>query len=263
MPGIFDLLTPLDVRDTYSITDPIYQKGGWREVAGIAERNAITEERRRAGMFVYVNELKKLFVLGEDLTNAAWSEADLTSNLPSSIKFEELRISSLVSINTDIGNLDDVNIDAISIIKFTNATSVSGFYANIEDDGKLLFVHNLNDKDILILKNNSIDSLEGNRIYTSINNDINMLPKSGMLLQYIGEDLHWRVIGGLGNGNFNKKFEFTNVNTLTIDHNLGYIPSVFLFDVSGVEAEGQVNYVNENTIILNFNKNETGYVILK
>lgn len=263
MPGIFDLLTPLDVRDTYSITDPIFQKGGWREVLTITERNAITEERRRPGMFVFVVSEKTLYVLGEDISNDGWVVADLTNNIPLTFKFEELKVSSLVAINNSVGNLDDVDINGISIIKFTDATSVSGFYANIEDDGKLLFVHNLSDTNVLILKNNSVDSLEGNRIYTSINNDINMLPKSAMLLQYIGEDLHWRVVGGIGNSNFNKKIEFTNVKTFTINHNLGYIPSVFLFDISGIEAEGQVNYVNENTIILNFNKNETGYVILK
>lgn len=263
MPRIFDLLTPLDVRDTYSITDPIFQKGGWREVASIEDRNSIPEERRRPGMFVFVFDQKKLYVLNEDISNFGWSEADLSSNLPASMKLEELKLTSLISINDSPGNLHDVDINGISIIKFTEATSISGFYANLEDDGKLLFVHNLDDKDILILKNNSEDSLEGNRIYTSINNDVNILPKSAMLLQYIGEDLHWRVVGGLGNSNFSKRIDFNDVNTLTIEHKLGYFPNVFLFDVSGVEAVGQITYLDENTVLLNFNKNETGYVILK
>lgn len=45
-----------------------YGKGGWREVATIAERDAITEPRREAGMAVYVTSEKSVYILNEDLT---------------------------------------------------------------------------------------------------------------------------------------------------------------------------------------------------
>lgn len=262
MPGIFGLLTPVDIRDTYAINDPKYQIGGFREVSTINERNSITDERRRVGMFCYVRNENKIYILGAGLTNDDWEIFDVSQNLPSTVNFEELRISSTSGVNVEVGNLHDVDVNNYSIISFTEASTVSGFYANFSDNGKLLFVHNLGEES-LILKNDSSDSLEGNRIYTGINNDISILPNASMLLQYLTDDLHWRIIGGLGSSNFSKRIEFNNVSSVTINHNLGYLPAVYLFDISGVEAFAETNYVNDNQLILNFNKNESGYVILK
>lgn len=263
MPGIFGLLTPVDPRDTYPINDPKYQIGGFRDVQTITDRNAISEERRRAGMFCYVVQQNRLYILGSGLTNSDWEIFDVSQNIPSSISFEELRISTSTSgVIADSGNLNDVNINNFSNISFTEASSISGLYANIGDNGKLLFIHNLG-SDTLILKNDSSDSLEGNRIYTGINNDVSILPNASMLLQYLTTDLHWRIISGIGNSNFSKRINFSSVSSVTINHNLGYLPNIFLFDISGVEAFAQVNYVNDNQVILTFNKNESGYVILK
>jgi hypothetical protein len=262
MPGIFGLLTPVDIRDSYAIFDPKYQIGGFRDVETISDRNAISEERRRAGMFCYVRSENILFILGDGLTNSDWELFDVSGNLSGSISFEEVRITSSSGTISDSGNLNDVNINNFSTIGFTDAESISGFYANINDNGKLLFVHNLG-TDVLTLKNDSSNSLEGNRIFTGINNDVFILPKSAMLLQYLTSDLHWRIISGLGNSNFSKTFNFSNVSSVTINHNLGYLPNIFLFDISGVEAFAQTSYVNDNQLILTFNKNESGYVILK
>lgn len=262
MPGIFGLLTPVDIRDPYPITDPQYQLGGFREVLNINERNNITDERRRVGMFCYVRDQNKLYILGASLTNDDWEVFDVSQNLPGSINFEEIRVSSPSGVNVESGNLNDVDVNNYSTISFTDASTVSGFYANLSDNGKLLFVHNTGE-DSLIIKNDSSDSLEGNRIYTGINNDITILPNSSMLFQYLTNDLHWRVIGAIGNSNFSKRIEFNNVSSITINHNLGYLPAVYLFDISGVEAFAETNYVNDNQLILNFNKNESGYVILK
>lgn len=262
MPGIFGLLTPVDIRDTYPINDPKYQIGGFRDVETIAHRNAISDERRRAGMFCYVKDQNILYVLGDGLTNNDWSVFDVSGNIPGSITFEELRINSQYSTINSSGTLNDVNVNNFSIVKFTDAATVSGFYANISDNGKLLFVHNLSDE-TLIIKNDSSDSLEGNRIYTGINNDINILPDSSMLFQYISSDLHWRTVGAIGNSNFSKRIDFNNVSSVTINHNLGYLPAVYLFDISGVEAFAETRYINDNQLILYFNKNESGHVILK
>jgi hypothetical protein len=262
MPGIFGLLTPVDIRDTYPINDPKYQIGGFRDVETITDRNNISDERRRAGMFCYVKNENILYILGDGLTNSDWVVFDVSGSIPGSVTFEEIKINSDNAIINSSGTLNDVDVNNFSIIKFMNAVTVSGFYANISDNGKLLFVHNLNDE-TLIIKNDSSDSLEGNRIYTGINNDINILPNASMLFQYISSDLHWRTVGAIGNSNFSKRINFNNVSSVTINHNLGYLPAVYLFDISGVEAFAETNYVNDNQLILYFNKNESGYVILK
>jgi len=262
MPGIFGLLTPVDIRDTYPINDPKYQIGGFRDVETINDRNAISDERRRAGMFCYVKNQNILYILGDGLTNNDWSVFDVSSSIPDSVTFEEVKINSQYSIINSSGVLNDVDVNNLSVVKFTDAATISGFYANISDNGKILFVHNLSDE-VLIIKNDSSDSLDGNRIYTGINNDINILPNASMLFQYVSNDLHWRTVGAIGNSNFSKRVEFNNVSSVTINHNLGYLPAIYLFDISGVEAFAETNYVNDNQVILNFNKNESGYVILK
>lgn len=48
------LLAPSDDTDTYPSHDSKWGRGGYREVADIAERDAIPSDRQRVGMLVYV-----------------------------------------------------------------------------------------------------------------------------------------------------------------------------------------------------------------
>jgi hypothetical protein len=57
IPGSVPLggfIAPYDPNDTYAVQDSIYGRGGLHEVADTAARNAITADRRRAGMLVCV-----------------------------------------------------------------------------------------------------------------------------------------------------------------------------------------------------------------
>jgi len=61
IPGsipVTGFIGPTDSTDKYAVTDPLYGIDGLRNVNGNAERNAITTERRRAGMFVGTGDLK-------------------------------------------------------------------------------------------------------------------------------------------------------------------------------------------------------------
>jgi len=61
IPGsipVTGFIGPTDTADTYAVTDPIYGIDGLRNVNGNTERNAISEERRRAGMFVGTGDFK-------------------------------------------------------------------------------------------------------------------------------------------------------------------------------------------------------------
>jgi hypothetical protein len=55
MPRLFESLSPLDPRDAYPLTNVNYQKGGWREVSTVEERDLITVERRQYGMAVQIS----------------------------------------------------------------------------------------------------------------------------------------------------------------------------------------------------------------
>ena len=64
-------VVPSQDTDTYPSHRAIYGYGGWREVATVADRDAIPSLRREAGMSVYVTSEKKLYILNSDLVT--WS----------------------------------------------------------------------------------------------------------------------------------------------------------------------------------------------
>jgi len=82
--GLMGYLSPMDTRDTYAVSDPIYGIDGLRNVATIAELNQISFERRRAGMIVGVGggevyyKLKNISNWKFDLTD--WDELTLKQN---------------------------------------------------------------------------------------------------------------------------------------------------------------------------------------
>lgn len=54
-------MSPTDESDLYAVTDEKYNRGGYRTVNTIAERDAITDDRRKLGMLVYVWDEKKVY----------------------------------------------------------------------------------------------------------------------------------------------------------------------------------------------------------
>jgi len=67
-------VAPSDTADTYYVTDPIYAKGGYREVVDLTARDAITTERRREGMMVFVQSNSKFYYLLGGIDNSNWTE---------------------------------------------------------------------------------------------------------------------------------------------------------------------------------------------
>ncbi len=65
-------MAPSDTSDTYPTHDASFGKGGHREVADQTERDAITTDRRREGMTVYVAADKETWQLQGGITNADW-----------------------------------------------------------------------------------------------------------------------------------------------------------------------------------------------
>lgn len=65
-------VVPFDTTDTHASHEARYGKGGYRSVADIAERDAIPQLRREAGMLVCVLTDGKVWRLGDNLTT--WAE---------------------------------------------------------------------------------------------------------------------------------------------------------------------------------------------
>jgi hypothetical protein len=65
-------VVPFDTTDAHASHEARYGKGGYRSVADTAERDAIPQLRREAGMLVMTLSDVKLWKLASDL--ATWSE---------------------------------------------------------------------------------------------------------------------------------------------------------------------------------------------
>lgn len=74
-------IAPSDDTDTYAVHDEVYGRGGWRTVATIEARNAITEDRRTIGMAVRVLNTgsgeQGFYTLRTGLENSDWEVDNL------------------------------------------------------------------------------------------------------------------------------------------------------------------------------------------
>ena len=69
---ITGFISPTSVNDVYATHDSFYGKGGWRESGSTGEMYAITPERRREGMAVYVASDQKVYRLVGGINNSDW-----------------------------------------------------------------------------------------------------------------------------------------------------------------------------------------------
>lgn len=160
MPRVFDLIKPLDNRDTYAITDVIFQKGGLREVENLSDMNSISTERRRIGMIVFITTTAEFYSLtGGDLENDSWQKIDFANNLENSLNIKEIITSENTnSISETAGNNLSIEVSDTSILKLKDGTSLASLKDVNYQDGKLLFLQNLTENRITI-KNNYFETL--------------------------------------------------------------------------------------------------------
>ena len=202
MPRVFDLIKPLDNRDTYPITDVFFQKGGLREVANSLEMFAISQERRKKGMIVFTIDTGEFYSLTSDtLLNDSWEKIDFSKNVLGSVTTPELKIkTSLNSVSEITGENLSLNVENTSILRIKEGNSLVSLTDQTAEDGKLLFLQNLTDHDVII-KNNYLNNLNTDDdifcILTGTNLDLILLKNSSVLMQFSQEDMMWRVIGGV------------------------------------------------------------------
>lgn len=75
IPGTIPITAPIaptDTADTFPSHLSLYGKGGFRSVLDLSERDGIPTPRREAGMQVYVQSQRTIYVLGQNLTT--WME---------------------------------------------------------------------------------------------------------------------------------------------------------------------------------------------
>lgn len=136
--GIMGFVSPMDTRDNYAVTDPIYGVDGLRNVSVIEDLHKISAERRRAGMIVGVNggetyyKLKNLSFWSFEISD--WEESTLFNNKPSlntEIRFSDHEIP--------LGLVDGQN----KVFKLTNTPTDTTLHLYL--NGLLQFNNNVGD----------------------------------------------------------------------------------------------------------------------
>ena len=82
-------IAPSDSTDTYATQSEEWGRGGWRTVADITARNAITADRRKIGMLVRVLDggtgTEKFYTLVGGIADGNWTEQNFGGSLPSNV----------------------------------------------------------------------------------------------------------------------------------------------------------------------------------
>jgi hypothetical protein len=139
IPGtnVAAMVVPFDELDIYATHNDKYGRGGYRVCDLLADRNAISDLRRKAGMWVRVLEDGKLYELGNDLLT--WTEVTLggAASTPGDLTLEageNIAIGTPVKVTANLvyaaSNLTDPLVVGIA-----RASALSGFLVTICTSG--------------------------------------------------------------------------------------------------------------------------------
>jgi len=132
-------VSPSDSADDYPVIDPIYGKGGYREVVDLIERDNITTLRRRIGMMVYVQSNNTFYYLKDGIDNTDWEELTIDSvTLPETLLAfgdSNNKLSSDSSLYWDNDN-KRLHVPNLVLTQTALGAIVPG---NLEYDGNLYF----------------------------------------------------------------------------------------------------------------------------
>lgn len=134
--------------------------------------------------------------------------------------FLQARIDELAikfTNNASPGALDNVAVSTSSYVRFSNATSISGFVVpNLPvNDGKILIITNSSANPITIF-NESTNSNSSNRIITGTGGDITLKAAASIELVYDLFSNRWRIIGGTGGGSGLSRIRLVDTTATTL-----------------------------------------------
>lgn len=107
-------IVPFTTEDQFATHVSTYGQGGWHEVADNTARDAISADRKIAGMAVFVTSDKKLYTLNADLTT--WSEVE-------SGKVDDVKVNDVSVVSNKIANITvPTKISDLTDIELTDIT---------------------------------------------------------------------------------------------------------------------------------------------
>lgn len=144
--GIMGFISPMDTLDTYAVIDPLYGIDGIRNVSNEVELNAISYERRRAGMLVGIEGGSRYFKLKDvvwtfDMSD--WEEIFFYTISQSALIANEIVSGSLNYTNQTL-TLQTNSGGTITITGLTDTYITGGTYN--QEDSTLELTNNYGEK---------------------------------------------------------------------------------------------------------------------
>jgi hypothetical protein len=134
-------IAPSDSDDAYAVHDEIYGRGGWRTVANLTERDAITSDRRRVGMPVRVLDrgdgTRAFYTLIDGITNSHWVLDELGGEWSGAYDTSYVAHAVTLLDGTEfvLAEIDAYTVEGIGyLLTVTPTTSVGQLTVEIYDD---------------------------------------------------------------------------------------------------------------------------------
>lgn len=103
-------IVPFSTQDTFPTHCSEYGKGGWREVADIQERDAITADRRSVGMAVYVIQEDTFYILKGGLSNEHWHVYTISAKQIPTVAYDQTVPSDAWTVQHNLGRFPSVTV---------------------------------------------------------------------------------------------------------------------------------------------------------
>lgn len=178
---IAGLIAPTDSTDNYPVTDPTFQKGGWRDCESIEEMNNIPMARRREGMIVSVPNNSNTDFDYFKLKNNVFVKTDFGGGSGTSSD----KIFDYVSPNPPVTNTAGelwLNTDSIS-------ENLGNVFKSVEVDGTVEWVH-------ATITSDDVTKLLNYIIVDTVTDMENLtVKKQGMLVYSKDTELQYRYDG--------------------------------------------------------------------
>lgn len=250
IPGsvtVTGFIAPTDTTDTYAVIDPLYGIDGMRSVASTTARNAITTQRRRAGMIVYTQSDNNYW----KLQPSPWTGADsdwIVLALSGTQGPQGVPGSGTQGLQGSQGNSGFQGfIGYQGIMGLQGTTGFQGYQGYQGYQG-------------LIGVASTVPGPQGNQGNTGFQGATSLGPQGSAstvpgpqgFQGYQGAG-YQGVQGTSGVGSATYVFtQSTPLSTWNIVHNLGKYPSVGIFDNAMTEVFGDITYINAGNLTLSF-----------
>jgi len=216
-------IAPTDINDVYATQDERFNRGGYRSVETITDRDNVTPDRRTIGMLIFVLSNNKTYRLIGGLENSNWEEFEIAGGGSGElVEVVENGKTGLVLHRDDRVNKGPIGQDSLDLSTIDTATDLVG---------------PLGDRSFSI----GVDSTIVGRRSASIGND--------NIVGQIFQDIEHAEAGKITLlGDYVKFFDVTKKLTLFIDNTNSPLVEIVPVDFSSITFDGVLTELTYNNV---------------